>query len=135
MRIVLDTNILLVSLSDRSSYHPIFQQFLNRKYTLCVTTEILKEYGKILASHANQKVAINTLEVIENAQNVLFITRYFTFDLIKADPDDNKFVDCAVAANADYIVTNDTHFKVLSAISFPQVPVIDIAEFMVLLAE
>ena len=39
--------------------------------------------------------------------------------LITEDPDDNKFVDCAFAANADYLVSNDRHFDILSKIPFP----------------
>lgn len=41
--------------------------------------------------------------------------------LIKADEDDNKFVDCAFAAGASSIVSNDSHFKVLSSIGFPKI--------------
>ena len=56
---------------------------------------------------------------------------HFRFGLIVADPDDNKFVDCAIVANAEFIVTNDSHFDVLSTISFPQVAVKGIDEFLV----
>ncbi len=73
------------------------------------------------------------LDTIENAPNIAFINRYFAFDLIKIDPDDNKFVDCAIAANADFIVTNDRHFDVLKSIPFPIVKVINIDEFMAIL--
>ena len=37
---------------------------------------------------------------------------------------DNKFVDCAIAARADYLVSHDAHFKVLSTVSFPKLSVI-----------
>ena len=134
MRVVIDTNILLVSISERSPYHLIFRSFIEGRYTLCVTTEILDEYAEILSVQANSTVANATLETIENAQNVSFATRYFAFDLIKVDPDDNKFVDCAIASNADFIVTNDGHFNVLKTISFPQVNVITISAFMELLS-
>ena len=40
-----------------------------------------------------------------------------------------QFVDCAVAADAEYIVTNDTHFKVLKHIDWPKLNVIAIKEF------
>ncbi|MBO0935292.1 putative toxin-antitoxin system toxin component, PIN family [Fibrella sp. HMF5335] len=133
MRVVVDTNILLVSVSERSPYHLIFELFVEGRYTLCVTTEILDEYAEILTVQANSTVSNATLETIENAQNVSFTTRYFAFDLIKVDPDDNKFVDCAIASNADFIVTNDSHFGVLKAIPFPQVKVISINTFMDLL--
>jgi uncharacterized protein len=130
MKVVIDTNILLVSVSERSRYHLIFKSFLESRYSLCLTTEILIEYGEILEVHLSKNLVGHTFELIENSTNVELITRYFTFDLIKADPDDNKFVDCAIAANADFIVTNDGHFNVLKTIPFPQVKTITIDEFM-----
>ncbi len=133
MRIVLDTNILLVSVSDRSPYHLIFKSFIEERYEICVTTEILDEYAEILSKYSSQFLATNTLEVIENAANSVLITRYFAFELIKNDPDDNKFVDCAIASNADFIVTNDGHFNVLKETPFPQVNIISIDDFMVIL--
>lgn len=54
----------------------------------------------------------------------------YAFHLIKADEDDNKFVDCAIVANAKYIVSNDRHFDVLREISFPKVDVIKINQFL-----
>lgn len=54
---------------------------------------------------------------------------HFSFGLIEADKDDNKFVDCAIAANAKCIVTEDNHFNVLKSISFPKVEVVGIDDF------
>lgn len=56
---------------------------------------------------------------------------YF-FNLIKSDPDDNKFVDCAICGNAEYIVSNDAHFKILNEIDFPKVRVVRIEDYLVL---
>lgn len=58
------------------------------------------------------------------------ITPYFHFDLIKADPDDNKFVDCAVAGNARFIVTEDHHYDILKEIEFPKVDIVKLDEMM-----
>jgi predicted nucleic acid-binding protein len=54
--------------------------------------------------------------------------------LITVDPDDNKFVDCAVAANADFICTEDKHFKVLKKVPFPPVKVISADDFVEILS-
>ena len=54
----------------------------------------------------------------------------FHFHLIEQDKDDNKFVDCAIAANAQFIVSEDSHFKHLKNIPFPTVNVIRLGEFM-----
>ena len=43
---------------------------------------------------------------------------HFRFGLIEQDPDDNKFVDCAIIAGADYIVSEDAHFRIFLTLSF-----------------
>ena len=45
------------------------------------------------------------------------------------DVDDNKFVDCAIAANAELIVTNDKHFNVLKTVDWPKLTILGIKEF------
>jgi len=56
-------------------------------------------------------------------------TSYFNLNIITADPDDNKFVDCAFASNADYLVTNDSDFNILKRINFPTIRVINMDAF------
>lgn len=127
-KVVLDTNVFLVCISDRSRLHWIFQKLRAGEYTLCVTTDILAEYAEIIKRHMGEEASENTMGVLENLPNVEFITTYFKFQLLK-DEDDNKFVDCAVAANASFIVSHDRDFKVLEKIDFPKVRVIDTEEF------
>ena len=69
------------------------------------------------------------LHTLRNATAFVWVMKSFRFNLIVADPDDNKFVDCAIVANAEYIVSQDTHFDVLKEIEFPKVNVIRIEEF------
>lgn len=76
---------------------------------------------------------MKVVKALENSPDVLYISKYFFWNLITSDPDDNKFVDCAVAANADFIVTNDRHFKVLKKIPFPAVRVISADDFLEIL--
>ena len=63
----------------------------------------------------------------------MFFTPYYHFNLISADPDDNKFVDCAIQANAHYIVTNDHHYDVLRHIEFPKVGLIKLMDFLLMI--
>ena len=129
MKIVLDTNVLLVSISLKSKYRPIFDAFLNEDYELCVTTDILMEYEEIISSHMGNNVAQVVLQLIENAPNVKWVTKYYKWNLIEQDADDNKFVDCAVACNAKFLVSDDKHFKILKKIPFPNVEVLRADEF------
>lgn len=70
------------------------------------------------------------IDAILNRSNTCHIEVFYHFELITADNDDNKFVDCAIKANAKFIVSNDKHFDVLKNIPFPQVNVIDIDSFL-----
>jgi putative PIN family toxin of toxin-antitoxin system len=133
MKIVLDTNILLVSFSRKSPFYSIWESLLLGKYTLCVTTDILLEYEEIITNHTNYAVAEMILDAITDLPNLVYVNKYIFRDLIKQDPDDNKFVDCAIACNAKYIVSEDKHFKILKEILFPKVDVLRIYEFQELL--
>ena len=132
-RIVLDTNSLLMCVPRRSIYHELWLSFLDGRNQLCVTTEIVNEYVEILERKTSTVFAERLVNVMLNSKNILLITPYFRFSVIKDDPDDDKFVDCAVAANALCIVTEDKHFNVLKNIEFPSVEVVSIDEAMMLL--
>ncbi len=130
MNVVLDTNILLVSISPKSKFYPIFRAFEKEEYHLCVTTDILIEYEEILRRHVGEALTTVVLQIIENAPNTRLVSRYYEWNLITSDPDDNKFVDCAVAGNAKCIVSHDKHFNRLRDIKFPRVAVIGADEFI-----
>ena len=129
LTIVLDTNCFLQSLSARSPYYGVWEAFVMGKYVLCVTTEILEEYEEIIATHMSPSVAKLAIEIILRANNVRRVDAQYRFGLISVDIDDNKFVDCAIVANVNYIVSDDNHFNVLRSIPFPHVEVKKLAEF------
>lgn len=103
---------------------------MNNEYTLCVTNEIIEEYVEVIGRNINQHVAETVVYIIMTRNNVLHIDPHFRFRLIESDPDDNKFVDCAIASNAKYIVSQDHHFDILKRIPFPKVDVISIDSFL-----
>ena len=135
MNIVLDTNSLIMSLSSKNDYRMIWKAFLDGEYMLCVTNEIIEEYMEVLARNINIRVAETIVYTILNRKNVHRLDPHFRFHLIEADQDDNKFVDCAIAANAKYIVTEDHHFNVLKQIEFPKLNVVNIDEFLKILQD
>ncbi len=95
---------------------------------LCVSNEILEEYLEILQRLTDYETAELIVKTIVNSPFVELITPYYHFQMIQADPDDNKFVDCAIAAGARYVVTNDHHVDVLREKPFPHVDVSESAE-------
>lgn len=128
--VVLDTNCLIQILPTRSLYHRIWTDFLEGKYRLCVSNEILAEYEEILGLHASPEVAHNVVEAIARHPKTLYRESYYHFHLLSdIDKDDDKFVDCAITTGADYIVTEDSHFDRLKQIPFPQLNVLTLDEF------
>lgn len=129
-RVVLDTNCLLASISSRSEYFPIWRGLHEGRYTLCVSNEILAEYEEVIATKASPIVAKHVVDALVDSDYVEFVDPQFKLGLIVKDPDDNKFVDCAFAANATFIVSQDHHFDILSTIDFPRIIVIKIQTFL-----
>ena len=129
-KIVLDTNALLQILGRYSKYHILWDKFINDDYILCCSNEILCEYEEILKERASAKTTSLFFDVIEFSENVVRKDPFFKLNLIKRDPDDNKFVDCAFACQADYVVTDDSHFNDLQSVDFPQITVKSLDEFL-----
>ena len=129
MKIVLDTNCLVVCLPATSPYYCLWQAFRNKQITLCYTTDILNEYNEVLLRFYPQQFVNDVINELLLSVNVRKTTNYYKWNLIPADPDDNKFVDCAVSAGADFIVTNDKHFNILKEMEFPLGQIVDIETF------
>ena len=128
MRIVLDTNAFIQSIPPKSRYHAVWESFLNGTNTLCISNEILEEYVEILHKLTDVETAELVASTIINSPFVEFIVPFYHFEMIQADPDDNKFVDCAIAAHAHFIVTNDHHYDILKSIPFPRVEVLSLQD-------
>lgn len=129
LRLVLDTNILLVSISSKSSYHWVFKALLADEFDLCLTHEILLEYEEVIGRKFNPHVAQDVIRTLLALPNVYRVEVFFQWQLIPNDPDDNKFADCAISANADYLVSNDRDCQVLNSIDFPKMRVLTMVEF------
>ena len=130
MKIVLDSNVLLIALGRKSRFKPIWDAFVDGKYQLVISDEILYEYQEILVQHSAVGIAEKVSEAFVESPDIIFQQIYYKWNVIKSDPDDNKFFDIAVAANADYLVTNDAHFNKAKKSSFPTVKVISAEDFL-----
>jgi putative PIN family toxin of toxin-antitoxin system len=130
MIVVLDTNVLLVSIPLKSIYRPILDALIDGKFHLVLSNDILSEYTEVIERKANATVSNNIAEMLLNLDNLNKVEVFFEWKLINKDPDDNKYVDAAIVGAADFIVSNDQHFKILKSVDFPKVNVIDIDEFL-----
>ena len=130
MKVVLDTNVLLISLPLHSPYRPIFDGLRNGDFTLVVSNEILTEYEEILSKQINPEIAQNVIKFILALPNLIEQQIYFKWGLISIDPDDNKFVDCAIASGAKFIVTEDRHFNSIKREDFFSLEIINSDAFL-----
>ena len=127
--VVVDTNCLLRMIPVRSKYRPSWEAFLDERFIMCISNSIISEYFEILSQKVSRSFAENIIQAILKSNNVKRFAPSYNFNLVTADPDDNKFVDCAIIANADYLVSEDAHFNVLESIPFPKVNVITLEQF------
>jgi uncharacterized protein len=132
--VVLDTNIILSSISSNSPYKTILNQLFLHRFNLFITTEILLEYEEKLTDIFSKNVAEIFLSALLLNRSVFKIETFFELNLIHSDKDDNKFTNCAFAANAHFLVSNDKHFNSLKTFEFPKINLLNIDEFIEILA-
>jgi len=129
LRIVLDTNIFLVSLAEHSKYHWIYQAVITKKFDLVVSNEILTEYQEQIAIRYGLGSTDASLDFLLMLPNVILKNPSFLWQLVINDKDDNKFVDTYIASQSDFIVSNDRHIHQIKNINFPPISVLLYEEF------
>ena len=129
LRLILDTNILLVSLAPNYKYNWIYNSLITGKFNLVVSNEILTEYQEQIAIRYGLDQTDATLDFLLLLPNVELKNPSFLWQLVEKDKDDNKFIDCYIAGQCDYIVSNDRHIHQLKTNIFPQIAVLRYDEF------
>ena len=127
MTVCLDTGVFLQIFGRKQPFHPILRALLDGQLTLAVSNEILFEYEEVtrkLSGAERWRDVVALLELLTQLHgNIRQIEPQFRFGVILADPDDNKFCDCAIVAEADFVVTEDNHFEVLKTAGFKPQPI------------
>jgi putative PIN family toxin of toxin-antitoxin system len=117
LKAVFDTNVLISALIKEGIPNQILL-YAGEKYQLCICQEIIDEFREVIKRPKIQKLAYLTMDKITNflsdIQNIAHIVNDIpSIDIIKADPDDNTILACALKAQADYIISGDRHLKQL----------------------
>lgn len=133
LKVVIDTNIfisgVLVETGSPSLVLKIWKR--TRKYQLFITEEIIKESLKVMYRLGIDAGIITDWDkmIRGNAISVIPVRK---IEVIKEDPSDNKFLECAIEAQADYIISGDKHLKKL--VEFEGIKIIDARRFLDILA-
>ncbi|HLD05237.1 MAG TPA: putative toxin-antitoxin system toxin component, PIN family [Candidatus Nanoarchaeia archaeon] len=113
IRVVLDTNVLLSGTFWTGASYRILEWVDKGKIVLILSDSIFEEYNRIVRSdEILDKKAYNPERVesiIKLLQKALFVQPEEKLKVVKEDPDDDKFLEAAIAGRADFIISRDNH--------------------------
>jgi putative PIN family toxin of toxin-antitoxin system len=132
MRVVIDTNVFISSFFG-GNLRRVIEHWLSGKLTLCVSKPILKEYFDVLSCFKfdGKSLLFRLMSAFEKSYNILFVDNPKEQEWIKDDPADNKFIACAIALKAEYIVSGDVHL--IQAKSIGKIKVVTSSEMIKLI--
>lgn len=116
MIVCIDTNSLVQLFGKKSRFRAIAVALMGGQVELALSTAILLEYEEVAAAMHGPvftREVMNFLDLAMESGFVRHFTPHFHFRIITADSDDDIFADCAIAADVEYIITEDHHFKAL----------------------
>jgi putative PIN family toxin of toxin-antitoxin system len=108
MKIVLDANIFLSSFFWGGNPRKVLERAINKTDELFITDEILNEIGEVIRRqkfHAGKNEVEYFLKSIEEISGKIVTTKRIKKG--SRDKTDNKYIECAIAGNADYIISGD----------------------------
>lgn len=130
MKVVVDTNVFISSFQNpHGNPKRIVDMWKDGHFILCITEDIVFEYVEVLIRLGIPIRKIKELTgLFKERANVEFIMGTEKMEIIKDDPQDNKFIECAVTANAQYIISGDKHLRALK--SFGNIRILSPSEFL-----
>ena len=127
MTVVLDTNALIQVFGVASPLAAIREALRHGRLRLAVSTPVLLEYEEVTRRYSGSARwedvwrFLTAIDVLHGT--IHHIGPRYRFHTITGDPDDDAFADCAIAANADFIITSDHHFKALIGSGYRPQPI------------
>jgi len=129
IKIVLDTNVIISGLGWKGKPREIIKLWEKAKITFYISAEILNEYIEVLERNiipANDYKWF--VRLLEEKKNIEIVKPKEHFDIVKEDPDDNIFLDCAIESNVKYIITGNDHL--LNLKEFKGIKIITPSDFL-----
>jgi uncharacterized protein len=114
LKVVVDTNVFISSF-----FGGIPRQIINcwkkGKITLCFSQEIIEEYVEVLnrLGLKDKNEIQNLTKLFAEGYNSIFTAKTPHLEIVEGDPDDNKFIECAVALDSKIIISGDKHLLVI----------------------
>lgn len=126
MRAVLDTNVLISGVIATGVPHTLLVKGFNHEYQIVVSIETLAEFRKTLLKYP-ERFQLSDHEVQQEVETIRYFAEFVEpqedITAVEADPDDDKFLEVAVAGDVDYVVSGDGHLLDLQ--SFRGIDIVD----------
>lgn len=127
MIVVLDTNVLVQALNGGHPFARILDRWTLGRFSWALSTDVLMEYEEVITRMLGSMIWQQVTRMMDLADsvhgNLIRVATYFQFLTITGDRDDDKFADCSIAAHADYIITEDRHFRSLVDAGYKPQPI------------
>ena len=128
LRFVVDTNVLISSFFGGNP-KKVIDLWRRGRAILCLTEEVLEEYLRIMARMPiSPETKTKLVAILQEKRNIDLVIPSRHHTVIREDPEGDKFIDCAVEAQADYIISGDAHL--LRAKAFQGIPICSPKEFL-----
>ena len=134
MKVVIDTNVFISSFFKQSiNPKKIIDLWKTSKLVVCLKKEILEEYLEVLMrlGLAGEPELYEFIKIFERKENILYFNMVQKINLEIDDPDDLKFIECAVVAKTSYIISGDKHL--LNLRKYSDIQIISPSEFLAIL--
>lgn len=115
MRVILDTNVFISGIFFSGPPSQILKAWANQSFQIVLSQQILDEYQRVAEDLSSKFQTIDIFPIIElvTIHGKFVDTQGFNIPVCE-DPDDNKFIECAVAGNCKIIISGDKHLLKLS---------------------
>lgn len=114
MKIVVDTNVLISALGWKKSEHRLIKRIFKGEIQLFMSPQILEEFIQV---SQRKKFGFSSDDIEEFVTSLILVCEMIIpqkkIEIIKEDPTDNMFLECAIEAKVDYIVSGDKHLMKL----------------------
>jgi len=112
MKAVLDTNVLISAVISTGTSHEVLVEGFEGSYTIVVSRETVQEFEDTLLKYPD-KFGMSPEEVEKERDTVEYFADFVTpeaeLDIVEEDESDNMFLEAAVGADAEYVVSGDPH--------------------------
>lgn len=137
MRAVIDTNVLISGFISRESYPAkLVDGWVEKRFEPVVSEEIIKEYREVFARDrfsalGSVEERLKLLGTLLSFEHVVLVNPQERICMVKDDPGDDIFLECAAAGECEFIISGDQHLLKLK--QYKNIKVITAKEFIELL--